>query len=625
MNCLKKRPFSRMQKTVTYLLCLFVSSAWSLQQDTIDVTVSSTRLQKFGGFGMHQGGLKSGPNFKFAEEYADTIASLIIKDLKITHGRIYPAIWFADSIADSCILKWDERYQWSDTGKHVFDYWKKYNPNMFWICSYSGSQISGKVVKSIDVMKPHCDAIASVVKALAERRDMHFSWLGIINEPNDTKEGVLDTAKAADGSDSIYTRRRVPFDWYPTLVKTMRQSLDEHGLDTMKIMGPEVSSVDDACYEYLLAVERDSAAMAAFGVLFSKAYNMCASPGMRDFAMRHKIPYLAAAGANIREGGQADGKQWPYENSSDNTHFAADHVCRIINDFNHGCSHWAAYLNFDDFYYRECSHRLAWVWRTRESAMEWISDTNSILEFGPNCYAVISLKYFYQKHLAHTLDAGGVFRQCSVADGLPDGMTKDMWYTFGQKPSINATAIRNPDSTWTVAVVNMSGGIDDTVQPPQFWYFDSTSYTVNVKIDELANSGALKFGVVRSNRTLRLEAQDSVTAQNGVLSFQIEPLELVTLRSAASTVDAGRMNRYAKYCAHNWYTLTPGAIHIALPETGNYQVELYATDGSRICRHAAGQQTNSIRIPLDNISAGIYCLTIGGSEGFVKAERILVR
>jgi len=51
-------------------------------------------------------------------------------------------------------------------------------------------------------------------------------------------------------------------------------------------------------------------------------------------------------------------------------------------------------------------------------------------------------------------------------------------------------------------------------------------------VPELARSGTLSFQVHRSNSTLNDVAQAPVTMKNGRVTVTLDPLDLVTLRSA---------------------------------------------------------------------------------------------
>jgi hypothetical protein len=578
----------------------------------IDLTVLSGPMQKFGGFGMHQG------KIRFNEQYADTISKLVIRDLKITHGRIYPISWDGMTTAEPDLLvksidDYNADFVFATSGTCLFDYWKQQSPGMFWICSYWLSRITGPVMRDSAAMKMHCDTIALIIKAFAEQLEMHFSWVGIVNEPNETKEGILDTVKAADGSDSVYVLRRVPTHLYPQLVKIMRASLDAQGLDTLKIMGPEVSNVDNTCYEYLEAVKQDAEAYKAFEVLFSKAYNMCASPYMKAFALEKGIPYLAAAGANTIEGPTSNSRQFPYENTTDNTHYAADAAARILNDFNHGVTHWAWYFNVQEFYHVEPSHRLIWPFSDSADAAKRIADPWNGFALGPDLFLVVSLKYYYIKQLAQAIDAGGHFRDCRAGANRPQGMTDDMFYTYGRKPAINASAILNPDSTFTIAVVNMTGATSDTAAQPRFIYYDSVSYTVNIAVEEMTDIPEVKFGVVRSNTTKRLNVEDSVAMLNGALSIAIEPLELVTLRSDKVDLSTGvvvpRSNTFA---LGNTCIVAGRHALIRVHTPGEYIVCVTSARGAQALKPHTRMCTSpgTVRLELGKLCPGIYFVHI---------------
>ena len=99
----------------------------------------------------------------YPESAADTVAQMIIGDLKITHVRIYPQGYPSDTetIVEKSLENFDRFYKFPDSDKYVWDYWKEKNPDMLWICSYGLNRISGPVLKDTVKMRKYCDTIST--------------------------------------------------------------------------------------------------------------------------------------------------------------------------------------------------------------------------------------------------------------------------------------------------------------------------------------------------------------------------------------------------------------------------------------------------------------------------------
>jgi hypothetical protein len=515
--------------------------------ETMTVTVKAGALQEFGGFGMHPGSLVSGG-------CRDDIMRMIVKDLKLTFVRFYTG---GASVA---AVK-------SDFNGNVLPQLNTFlgqNPDLFFCMS------AAETVDSVQKIAPYTAKWSAVAKWLKEEVKLNLKWATVTSEPNADQWWELGYPEGGEHD------RRIPVALYPDVVKAQRAAFDAAGLQDIKLYGPEVGSVDDVCHQYVDAILDDKDTYNSLGAWFTKTYNMGPGERMKEVAEESGRPYFGACGANLIN-------WYCNEVTQDNDHYAAEMSGRIFNDFNHMITHWAWFHPAQIWTDREAAHRLMWYTKIGNVTLP----TTKISE---DCSVPISLKYWYLKHLAQTFDVGCRFRYC-VSD--PARPYEDMWWTFGQKPAVAATAARNPDETWTIGIVDLAGCISDTLpvndnHPATLWtFYDAAQYDVTVRIEELAEHDELKFALYRSNKTARMDEEDSVTMKNGEMTVSLAPRELVTLRGAkgaesAQVSSSRRKRRELDGCGMP--EMRPGGmVTVPLSARGTYRLWVVDFAGRRVC------------------------------------------
>jgi hypothetical protein len=135
--------------------------------------------------------------------------------------------------------------------------------------------------------------------------------------------------------------------------------------------------------------------------------------------------------------------------------------------------------------------------------------------------------YYYLQQLAQTFDAGAVFRQ-SISS-----LENEMTWRRDHTPRLTVAVALNPDGSWGI-------GISDYTSndfPQNNWFVKSISgkrsqsFTVTVKVEELAKAGELGFETRRRGPQFKNSRQEHVTMRDGQLTVTINPFELVTLRT----------------------------------------------------------------------------------------------
>ncbi|MBD3393109.1 MAG: hypothetical protein GF418_13390 [Chitinivibrionales bacterium] len=584
------------------------------------IQVESPPLQTFEGFGLHDG-------CTYLERYRDTVNSFFVKPLRATHARFYIAGPHVDSIKAAFL----SRFGYSDGTTFFHDYLKQ-DPDLYFLIA------GGEQMTSLAALEPFCTKWAEAVKWLKEDQGLDIRWTTLTNEPN-------DYGFEWQGQDP--TKRKCAPEFYAPFAKTMRSVLDSYGLTDVKIFAPEVSSVDSMCHVYINLLKDDPEAWPIVEGLFTKAYNMCADWTMKELCEESGKPYFTAAGSNLIDWhnyrdhgiGKDDVEQ---EYFNDNDHWGADMCGRVFNDFNHMVTHWGWYLTAhrpDGFPYsdpRFNPHRLAYYVDTSMIAgTDLLGELSSLgyntsqwFDLGDGtAYMMITLKYYYLKQLAHMFDVGCVFRYCESDPALPHA---DMWYTYGQKPAVSASAARNPDGSFTIGVVNLTGCTSDGFPvagwhaTPYFEYYDAERYDVTIRMHELIDSGPRRFAMYRSSRTERFEFVDSVTMTGGEMTISVDPKALVTLRgSGGSAVVAASASRFQRGSLGD-VRAHKGMIDIAFANAGSYSIKLAGLSGRIVYTHRKFCCSAPAQYRIPALVPGCYVLRVSGRYRSM-ARRIVVQ
>jgi len=341
---------------------------------------------------------------------------------------------------------------------------------------------------------------ARQIHDLKEKYGIIIDVTGVCNEPNEetVRNGVNELRLKA---------------WQiRELVKYFRAELDALGLQTVKIIAPETSNVDDVAYEMVDAIAADSQALAALWGWATHSYNMCMTRKMRD--------KVASFG---KEYWQTEASSNDPEDFNDELQ-AAKAAGRFLGDVNLGVTRWFWFLAYAEFLPESNTPRL-------------IGYDIATGEYRP------FLKYYYIKQLSHAFNVGTVFRTATTnlsyePDHMFDGKDRfrDMENDYGQKPPVCAAAGVNPDGTWSLAVVNQTG-------IPSFWhaawYEPADTYDVTFDVEELRGADSLAFDVFRSSGSRRIERSGSEEImRKGMVSVSAAPHELVTLWPRSKTMIA---------------------------------------------------------------------------------------
>ncbi|CAN5494323.1 hypothetical protein BH09VER1_BH09VER1_42630 [soil metagenome] len=323
-----------------------------------------------------------------------------------------------------------------------------------------------------DSLPAYAAKIAQFIADLKTERGMSIAVTGIANEPEGwSGEQLAET------------------------IKLLRAELDRRGLEKVGIIAPEDPSANEAYDAHVAALRADPAAWAALAGVASHSYNMA----LRDEGEAGKPLWITEAADDGSESGEDEAR-------------AASLAGRFLNDLNHGACWW---IYFKGFSY------------SPDVAKDDYSASRLTQYDAARGGIVTHLKYYYLKQLLAAFEVGTVLRRCeSAAEGR-------MVYTYGLKPKACAAAGVDPDGSWALGVVNLTGlpGRNEIAR----WQ-PAETLEVTVKIDELATAPDRVFRLTRSRAGQHAVEGGEVTMKGGSVSLRIAPMELITLRSAAKRV-----------------------------------------------------------------------------------------
>ncbi len=342
-----------------------------------------------------------------------------------------------------------------------------------------GSAQTGMALKDSEV-ENYADLLADFIARLRTETGTTISVTGIQNEPNDLER---------------FTPAQIV-----RVVKRLRADLDKAGLQSVQIIATENASADDSLYAQLDALKADPTVWAALSGIASHSYNMAATDKAASYIVGTPKRYWMTEASDNGPEAPGDGLR------------AASLASRFLSDMNHGVTDWVHFVGFE------------------------VPDPNDnatrILAYTPKPLAVTRFqKYYYYKQLSEAFPVGSVFRKSESS--LDGGMT----YTYGKKPRVTAAAAKGPDGAWAIGLSNYTSPTftdadDDKDFAVHNGGYAAKTYTVTVRVPELASVPVMRFLLRASNGTARDGAIGFILMRYGVITLpDLGPLDLFTLRS----------------------------------------------------------------------------------------------
>ncbi|HTE18792.1 MAG TPA: hypothetical protein VK689_10490 [Armatimonadota bacterium] len=463
--------------------------------EPVTVTVQPGARQVFGGMGTSQNNFRS-PYNKLTPERRALLARLLFRDLRMKVLRMWwdvpiyapesgprnPAPFVEAYIKSGIIV--DARANGVTTlllgPDHVPPYLLEdpANPKSLIKASATGRFAA---------------LIAEFIQLLRGRHGVEIHVTGIANEPPwFTPQTMVDTVRA------------------------LRAELDKRGLGRVRVVATEHPNNDDTADRFLAALKADPRAWASLTGIATHSYSMAARETEARFVegpngRNSKEFWITESGGGVG---------LPTSEPPVDERQAASMASRFLSDMNHRVTHWVWFLGAEEM----------------DKWPEGFDNVQRLIQYQPlrqGDWYLPLLKYYYFRRLSQTFDPGAAFR---ATQSSTEG---EMTWTYGRKPRLTVAAARNPDGGWAVALSNYTS---DNFEFPAMTQFDrdntghaAQTFTVTLRLPELAVTKAVPFRLWRNSGTLRDVEEPIVTMRNGVVTIpDVTPLQLVTLRSTAA-------------------------------------------------------------------------------------------
>lgn len=459
--------------------------------DPVLLVASDSAQQEFKGLGISNrfyGGFDNTPADLAGR---DQLTDKIVGDLKLTFLRvwIYPRVnKTPQQMVDEFASGYINSGQWAE--------FKKRGMNTLIGAPAGPTHAHPSTVSGYDINQ-WCDDIATFYQLLKQQHGIEFQTTGLANEPQ-----LWSTAQIVEG------------------VKKLRVALDNRGMQNLKIFAAEWASVDTQAHAGMDALKADSEAWAALGGIGIHSYGMAATTRSYNVIKGTDLNYWQTESCD------------PGREEPGNTRSAVLTATRLLNDLNHGVSHWSYFIGFmpTGFNDSDSGTKLA----------VWDNNLNQ---------ARYHLKYHYLKQLSQTFDVGSSIRRVTNP-GRYNYQSSDLQFGYGNtKAACNAAVALNPDGSWAIGLTNNTG----LASSPEAIFRPTAILDLTVEIPELAGSGNINFNVTRSSGSSQIVSEGVVTMVGGRVTVTVNPRDLVTLRSAANLPTLGVKGDY--YDGRSFQTL----------------------------------------------------------------------
>ena len=293
-------------------------------------------------------------------------------------------------------------------------------------------------------------------------------------------------------------------------IKAARVEFDKKGLQSVQIIGPgtiefwprdhidanhlqsyTVPRGDDSLY--FATIGADPAAVSAMGAFSFQDYGKGATTFMESVVKKSGKDFWCSLAAT--DDAPGDNSNWM---------LAAISSAQYLSDVNHGVTHF-----------------------THWSMGQLVRNDNPA---NPQFHS----RYHAFKSLNSTFDVGAVFRGSTSSPAAP---TSDMHWEYYKEPDIISATARNPDGSFGIGVVNLTG-LDAEHRWLNYYANNSKTISLTINVPELANTPSVTF------RLWKMKSGDgsisdagNVTMTNGKLTMQVGSMEIYSLRSGPVTIN----------------------------------------------------------------------------------------
>lgn len=323
-----------------------------------------------------------------------------------------------------------------------------------------------------DSMQSYAAKLAQFIFDLDRERGVRIDVTGVANEPAGFSASQLGEA-----------------------AKYLREELDARGMREVGIVSPECASPDACATRAVTLMKGDRQLWQGLRGVATHSYNMGANAAVENLILDTGKEYW------ITEAGRALPRN--VDEEPGDVAEAAGVAARFLNDMNHSVTHWFWFIGIGHF------------------DKHPNKDSGQVLARPDDQFGAVKFntKYYYLKQLREAFDLGAIFYPSS---SLEEGR---MNWGYGQKPAVIASMARNPDGTWGVGVVNITGLPDSKIA--QFLRGESYEVELTIPVDAQGRGyqvyRSLPRGIFKW-KVLDIPAGSSI-------KLLVHPQELITLRS----------------------------------------------------------------------------------------------
>jgi len=237
-------------------------------------------------------------------------------------------------------------------------------------------------------------------------------------------------------------------------------------------------------------------------------------------------------------------------------------------------------------------------------------------------------RMFYIVNISTNINPGARLRSCT--SDSPDLPSPDMRWNYNLQedgtvtdwqPDIISAAGENPDETWFIGVVNLSGirsqhKASDYLGTP-------LTYHVTIRAEELSPYQVL-FNTFKCSDVGGIIPAGTDTMRNGMLEFTLESKDLLVLKSFEKTDMPDYLHDIEDPA--KWLKIYPNPaydkVFVELPGyNGKLRAVVYDLTGKMMC---SGNMSNGDALDINNLFGGTYILMIRDEDGNIFRQKLII-
>jgi hypothetical protein len=546
------------------------------QSENLNITIGKDTMQTLRGFGF---------NLTHYQPWVDNLPALqqeaYVKELVNKWGFSSAQLWGDKWGTPCCGSDQDPRFA-ADTTQFGI------RPNVLqtvkWLQEAGMENILMMPIR--DRMEAHHVDFWTNCALMWQHRGVDITAMSFLNKPN-TGHGFQDSGTTRREPDSIVSG-----------IKALRRALDLKGFGRVAVYGPSVvewhprqfatfgdsydfEDGDTAAYLYPLLA--DTAAFNSFSAVDMQSYGRGLTNteyGLaKDYGKELWVSLSATDGLN---------------NNMNDPILGPITAGNVLSNLNHGVSLWHHWL---------------------------LSDLT-------NADGSFKQRMFYLVNISTRITPGARMRQCTSDHA--DLPSPDMRWNYNLnedgsvepwQPDIITTAGENPDGSWFIGIVNLSG--IHSQHKASVYAGEPKTYQVRFSAEEL-NPYQLLFDVYKCSQAGGIMKMGVDTMLHGILELKIDSRDLLVLKSFEKTEPS---SVYDAKSMREWLRIYPNPasemIHVELPGyTGSFRVSIYDLTGKP---WHSGRIENGGILDVTRIPSGTYIFILRDEQNHAFRRKMLIQ